>query len=378
MIIDTLISIVGLGYNYVTGIRQSKTTDKFYREFERLNSQFEKLSDDILYLVKEPAVKDTTTSEQKKINDLKTVKDILDPLPRLTGNKILSTAMLTTPEKMRQVFGKGPWQLLDSVRPCNEATPHPNKDMIPILFCYQNRYYIGWQMKGILPLLFDCEYNPESGLWLSKEKNSIEFDYVLSESVGIETIGKEFTPLIYKGEKLPTNKKSVFTTHADNQSSVELHILVGKSNLSTLNRTLGKFHFEKFAHNLPKGRPQIEVSFAADCDGSLTVSARDLDTNEYSAEVFKGIEIEEYRKTDRKKDVYCPFCSSIFRIPRNRHINANCPYCNFIVEIKNGIVLRFKEPQKRLEQEVVKRRRTDPFEAMRRRAEQLTKMKGTS
>jgi hypothetical protein len=61
---------------------------------------------------------------------------------------------------MQDAFGKNPWEFLDTIRPVQHAGPHPNPDMVPILFEEENKYYIGWQMSGTLPILFGCDFKP--------------------------------------------------------------------------------------------------------------------------------------------------------------------------------------------------------------------------
>ncbi len=99
----------------------------------------------------------------------------------------------------------------------------------------------------------------------------------LAESVGIETLGHIFTPVIKKGSQIPIVIKEVFSTAADNQSSVEIHVLAGNAEWANGNRTIGRFYVEGI-RPAPRAVPQIEVAFIVDGHGVLTVKARDLDT----------------------------------------------------------------------------------------------------
>ncbi len=96
-------------------------------------------------------------------------------------------------------------------------------------------------------------------------------------SLGIETLGAVATVLITRNTTIPTRKSEVFSTAADNQTSVEIHVLQGEREMARDNRTLGKFHLVGIPA-APRGIPQIEVTFDIDANGILNVSAKDLGT----------------------------------------------------------------------------------------------------
>jgi molecular chaperone DnaK len=97
-------------------------------------------------------------------------------------------------------------------------------------------------------------------------------------SLGIETLGGVFTKLIDRNTTIPTRKSEVFSTAADNQTSVEIHVLQGERSMAKDNRTLGKFHLVGIVA-APRGVPQIEVTFDIDANGIVNVSAKDLATS---------------------------------------------------------------------------------------------------
>jgi molecular chaperone DnaK len=97
-------------------------------------------------------------------------------------------------------------------------------------------------------------------------------------SLGIETLGGVLTPLIARNTTIPTRKSEVFSTAADNQTSVEVHVLQGERPLARDNRTLGRFHLDGIP-SAPRGMPQIEVTFDIDANGIVNVSAKDRATN---------------------------------------------------------------------------------------------------
>ena len=97
-------------------------------------------------------------------------------------------------------------------------------------------------------------------------------------TLGIETLGSVATPIIPRNTTIPTSKSQVFSTAADGQSSVEIHVLQGERAMSTDNKSLGKFILDGIPP-APRGMPQVEVSFDIDANGILNVSATDKATS---------------------------------------------------------------------------------------------------
>ena len=96
-------------------------------------------------------------------------------------------------------------------------------------------------------------------------------------SLGIETMGGVFTRLIERNTTIPTRKSQIFSTAADGQTSVEVHVLQGEREMAAYNKTLGRFQLAGIAP-APRGVPQIEVTFDIDANGIVKVSAKDLGT----------------------------------------------------------------------------------------------------
>ncbi|OPZ28294.1 MAG: Chaperone protein DnaK [Lentisphaerae bacterium ADurb.BinA184] len=96
-------------------------------------------------------------------------------------------------------------------------------------------------------------------------------------SLGIETLGQVFTRLIERNTTIPTRKSEIFSTAADNQTMVEIHVLQGEREMATDNKTIGRFKLEGLPP-APRGVPQVEVTFDIDANGILHVSAKDLGT----------------------------------------------------------------------------------------------------
>src|SRR5690606_28823142 len=113
---------------------------------------------------------------------------------------------------------------------------------------------------------------------LSGDVQDIVLVDVTPLSLGIETLGGVMTTLIPRNTTIPTRKSETFTTAADNQSSVEVHVLQGERAMAGDNRTLGKFSLVGIPA-APRGVPQIEVTFDIDANGIVNVSARDKATS---------------------------------------------------------------------------------------------------
>jgi len=96
-------------------------------------------------------------------------------------------------------------------------------------------------------------------------------------SLGVETLGGVMTVMIPRNTTIPTKKAEVYSTAADNQTSVEIHVLQGERSMATQNRTLGRFHLEGIMP-APRGVPKVEVTFDIDANGIVNVSAKDMAT----------------------------------------------------------------------------------------------------
>ncbi len=135
------------------------------------------------------------------------------------------------------------------------------------------------------------------GAVLTGEVKDVVLLDVTPLSLGIETLGGVMTTLISRNTTIPTKKSETFTTAADNQTSVEVHVMQGERPMARDNRTLGKFHLVGIPP-APRGMPQIEVTFDIDANGILNVSAQDKATGQAAEHHDHGV-VRPHQGRDR-------------------------------------------------------------------------------
>ena len=126
----------------------------------------------------------------------------------------------------------------------------------------------------------------QAGVLAGEVKGVVLLD-VTPLSLGLETLGGVMTKLIDRNTTIPARKSETFSTAADNQTSVDIHVLQGERELARDNRTLGNFRLEGISP-APRGIPQVEVSFDIDANGILTVTAKDKDTGKEQKVTITG------------------------------------------------------------------------------------------
>lgn len=152
----------------------------------------------------------------------------------------------------------------------------------------------------------------QAGVITGEVKDIVLLD-VTPLSLGVETLGSVFTRLIDRNTTIPTKKSQIFSTAADNQTSVEVHVLQGERPMAIDNITLGRFHLIGIPP-APRGIPQIEVTFDIDANGIVNVSAKDLGTGKQQQITITGSsnlneeeikqkvrDAEKYTEEDKKK-----------------------------------------------------------------------------
>jgi len=138
-----------------------------------------------------------------------------------------------------------------------------------------------------------------------KDKEIVLLD-VTPLTLGIETLGGVMTTLVERNTTIPTGKKEIFSTAADNQTTVEIHVLQGERPMARDNRTLGRFQLSGIPP-APRGMPQIEVAFDIDANGILNVTAKDLGTGKEQSIVItqsSGLSDEEVQKMKKEGEAH--------------------------------------------------------------------------
>jgi len=145
----------------------------------------------------------------------------------------------------------------------------------------------------------------QAGVLKGEVKDILLLD-VTPLTLGIETLGTVATPLIPRNTTIPTSKSQIFSTAADNQPSVEIHVLQGERPMATDNRTLGRFILDGILPS-PRGVPQIEVSFDIDANGILSVKAHDKGTGreqKITITASSGLSKEEVEQMQREAEMH--------------------------------------------------------------------------
>jgi molecular chaperone DnaK len=126
----------------------------------------------------------------------------------------------------------------------------------------------------------------QAGVLKGELKDIVLID-VIPITLGVETLGGVFTPIIERNTAIPVRRSEIFTTAADGQTTVEIHVLQGERPLAKDNRSLGRFHLTGIPP-APRGVPQIEVTFDVDANGILNVTAKDLATGNQQSITITG------------------------------------------------------------------------------------------
>ena len=146
----------------------------------------------------------------------------------------------------------------------------------------------------------------QAGVLTGDVKDVVLLD-VTPLSLGIETAGGVFTKMIERNTTIPTSKSQIFSTYADNQTSVEIHVLQGERAMAADNKTLGRFILSDIPP-APRGVPQIEVTFDIDANGIVNVSAKDKGTGKSQKITItssSGLSDEEIERMMKEAEATC-------------------------------------------------------------------------
>ncbi|KOR27965.1 hypothetical protein TI04_12110, partial [Achromatium sp. WMS2] len=148
-------------YKAVTGLIKGDPNTRLLEELvghnRVISSSIERLSDNILYAPNLQAVQDINRRDNPRKVDGREVREYLEPVQRALQQPILSSVIILTPEKMQRAVGKNPWDVLLDVRPLDFFAARLPPEGVPVQFEHGGVRYMGWQLRGTLPILFDCE-----------------------------------------------------------------------------------------------------------------------------------------------------------------------------------------------------------------------------
>jgi molecular chaperone DnaK len=200
-------------------------------------------------------------------------KHLVRPLTRAKFEQLCDKLMQSTIEPCRKALSDAGLSASD----INDVILVGGSTRIPAIQQLVEKFFGRAPSKGVNPDEVVAVGAAIQGGVLTGEVKDVVLLDVTPLSLGIETLGGVMTKLIESNTTIPTKKTEVFSTAADSQTSVEIHIIQGERPMASQNRTIGRFHLDGIPP-APRGIPQIEVTFDIDANGILNVSAKDKAT----------------------------------------------------------------------------------------------------
>lgn len=194
-------------------------------------------------------------------------------------------------------------------------------------------------------------------------------------SLGIETLGSVMTPLITRNTTIPTSKSQIFSTAADGQTSVEIHVLQGERSMASDNKTLGRFILDGIPP-APRGMPQVEVSFDLDANGILNVKAKDKATNKeqkITITASSGLSKEEIEKMKKDAELHAEEDKKKKEVIEQKNLAETMAYTTEKMLKEHADKIK-EEDKKAIEEKLAELKKTlagEDVAAMKKAAEEL-------
>ncbi len=242
----SIVSTVTGVHSWISGLRSGRDVNRIAAELKGARADIHRLSEHILYATSLLQVRDTTQAHQEVLQDRRHALALLDPVQRALGGDLLSTGMIHTPKRLQEAFSRNPWDVLVEIAPVQRARRPANPALVPILFTDRGTNYVGWQTKGALPSLLDCEYDPKFGSWslsgqvptqvatlpTARYGQQAPVAPYVGRQVDISGSNKTLQLALANGDQLRVLGSNINITLMPVQGVTALHLLIGGSNIT--------------------------------------------------------------------------------------------------------------------------------------------------